>query len=471
MNEKIMLMAAAAVFATGKAVAKEDKPNVLVFIADDSGKDFGCYGNTVVQTPHIDKLRASGLLIRNAFVTTPQSSPSRIAMMTGMYGHTLGVEDLGTPIEPGTRMIPSYIKENGYYTGAMLKTHWGDVGTKQFDFYFNGRNDIYSEPYMTSGNKFFKKYEEFLDRAADKPFFLWCAFIDPHRPYREPHTEAVHKASDVAVPPYCVDGEATRQDFADYYDEIHRLDQHVGFMLEELERRGLRENTVVIFLSDNGLPFIRGKAFLYDKGIETPMIVSWPGHVKAGSEHSSGLVSTIDMAPTILDLCGVSVPSQMYGKSLKPLFLNPDLPGRSEIYAERNYHDNEDYMRCIRTEKYKLIYNAYPYQLPGISADMNKSGTWWDLMAAKKNGQLTEAQSRFFVFPRPSIELYDLEADPLELNNLAYDGNYVEVVRDLLSKLRKWQKDTQDTDYWEKERMDNVDRVTGMPLMPLKRAK
>lgn len=448
-----------------RAADRDSRPNIVVFIADDSGKDFGCYGNSVVQTPNIDRLRDSGLLVRNAFVTAPQSSPSRIAMMTGMFGHTLGVEDLGTPISEGTRMIPSYIRQNGYFTGAMLKTHWGEAGTGQFDFYFNGRNDIYSESYMTEDNRFFRKYRDFLDKAEGNPFFLWVGFIDPHRPYKEPHTEAVHNPDDVEVPPFCINAAGTREDYADYYDEIHRLDQHVGFMIEELERRSLVENTIIIFISDNGLPFIRGKAFLYDKGIEIPMIVSWPGHIKAGSEHSNGLVSTIDMAPTVLDICGVDIPEEMYGKSLLPLFLDPDIRWDSEIYAERNHHDNEDYIRCIRTDKYKLIYNAYPYKLPGISADMTKSQTWWDLMEAKYSGTLTEAQSGFFTFPRPSIELYDVEKDPLELNNLAYDGNYVDTVRELLSKLRKWQKETGDTEYWEKEKPDNVDRVTGMPLM------
>ena len=179
-----------------RAADRDSRPNIVVFIADDSGKDFGCYGNSVVQTPNIDRLRDSGLLVRNAFVTAPQSSPSRIAMMTGMFGHTLGVEDLGTPISEGTRMIPSYIRQNGYFTGAMLKTHWGEAGTGQFDFYFNGRNDIYSESYMTEDNRFFRKYRDFLDKAEGNPFFLWVGFIDPHRPYKEPHTEAVHNPDD-----------------------------------------------------------------------------------------------------------------------------------------------------------------------------------------------------------------------------------------------------------------------------------
>ena len=469
MKGEIMTMALMSMVPYTMSAAEKTKPNVVVFIADDAGKDFGCYGNTIVRTPNIDKLSRTGILIRNAFVTAPQSSPSRIAMMTGMYGHTLGVEDLGTPIEDGTRMIPWYIRQNGYYTGAMLKTHWGEAGTKQFDFYYNGRNEIYSEPYLTENNRFFKKYSEFLDNAGKSPFFLWVGFIDPHRPYKEAHIDAVHDPSEVDVPPYCVNGEGTREDFAGYYDEIHRLDQHVGLMIKELEERSLLDNTVIIFMSDNGLPFIRGKAFLYDKGIEIPMIVSWPGHIEAGTEYSNGLVSTIDIAPTILDICGSDIPENMFGQSLLPLFLNPGLEGRKEIYAERNFHDNEDYIRCIRTSKYKLIYNAYPYKLPGISADMTKSAAWWELMEAKHSGTLTHAQSQFFTFPRPSIELYDLDADPWELNNLAYDGDYVDIVRELLAKLRKWQKNTHDTDYWEKEKTDNVDRVTGMPLIPLKR--
>lgn len=463
-----LLLTVGTLAAVGTTVQAKS-PNIVVFVADDSGKDYGCYGNSQVQTPHIDRLAAQGVRFDRAFVACPQSSPSRIMMMTGMWAHTLGVEDLGTPIDDRTRMLPSYLKEAGYYTGSMLKTHWGEHGNRQFDFYFNGRTPIYSEPYLTKTNPFFRKYQEFLDNTDGRPFFLWVGFIDPHRPYKEEHTQRVHSPENVRLHSALVDAPGTRQDVADYYDEIHRLDQHVGFMIEELERRHLMDDTIVIFVSDNGLPFIRGKAFLYDIGIETPLIACWKGRIKPGSVHDNGLVSTIDMAPTILDMAGIAKPECMYGTSLLPLMLDPSKRGRDEIYAERNYHDTEDYARCIRTEKYKLIYNAYPYKLAPITGDMQKAPSWWDLMAAKREGRLDAFQQAIFTYPRPAIELYDLEADPGEFDNIADRGENVQIVRALLTRMRRWQSDTKDTDWWERERDDAVDRVTGQNLFPYKR--
>jgi len=463
---KNLILLATSTLAFTSIAAQETKPNIIVFLADDAGKDFGCYGNPYIKTPNIDKLASRGVRFDKAFVSCPQCSPSRISMMTGMFAHTLGVEDLHTPIDENTKMIPSYLKSVGYYTGCLLKTHWGDYGTKQFDF-SGGGPALYLEPYMTATNPFFKKYQDFLDKSNDKPFFLWVGFIDPHRPYKEPHTEAVHSPDHVRIHPSLVDAPETRQDIADYYDEVHRMDQHVGFMLAELEKRGKLDNTVVIFLSDNGVPFVKGKAFLYDHGIESPFIVSWKGKTKPGSVHSNGMVSFIDMAPTILDIAGIAKPKEMYGESIKPLFLDPTRKGREVIYAERNWHDTEDYARCIRTSKYKLIYNAYPYKLAAITGDMPSSPSWWDLMTAKREGKLTQEQKFIFTFPRPSIELYDLDKDPLEFDNIADRKENMGIVKSLLTNLRKWQRDTKDTDWWEKEREDKYDRVNGMMTLPL----
>lgn len=445
--------------------AKNNRLNVLVFIADDLGMDLGCFGNHFVKTPNIDKLASEGVAFENAFVTSPQSSPSRISMMTGVYAHTLGVEDLHTPIGPDVRMIPSYLKEAGYYTGSILKTHWGDNGTKQFDFYYNGGGNLYSEKYLTASNPFMEKFRSFLDNAGDDPFFLWVGFIDPHRPYKEPNIDSVHSPDSVNIHPSLRDTRSTREDIVDYYDEIHRLDQHIGTMLAELDRRKLRDDTVVIFLSDNGLPFIRAKGFLYDTGIHIPMIASCPGVLPMAKTHNNGLVSTIDIAPTILDICGCDVPENMVGTSLFDIIRNPEKEARPFIFAERNHHDTEDYARCIRTEQYKLIINGYPEKPRAILGDMMTAGSWWDLLDAKSKGELDEVQKTFFECPYPAVELYDVQSDPLEINNLAYDGDYVGIVKQLLKQIRLWQDETLDcTDYRSKEKKDIVDRLTGMPL-------
>lgn len=445
-------------------VLQKKKPNIIVFIADDASPDFGCYGNKYVKTPNIDQLAAKGVQFNNAFVTAPQSSPSRISMMTGVFAHTLGVEDLHTPIDDKTRMIPSYLKEAGYYTGCLLKTHWGDFGTKQFDFSFSNNKDLYYESYMTSTNKFFLQYRKFLDQAGNKPFFMWVGFIDPHRPYKEPQTKNVHQPDQVVLPPTFVDGPGSREDIVDYYNEIHRLDQHVGFMLAELERRGVSDNTVVIFLSDNGMPFQRAKGFLYDSGTRIPLIVSWPGVTKEGSKHNNGLVSGVDMAPTLLDIAGITVPETMYGKSFLPLIKDPAARGNEAIFTERNWHNTEEYCRSIRTEKYKLIYNGFPNTLAAIIADMRQSPAWYELLDGKRAGTLNPAQSQLFQFPRPTVELYDVVNDPYELNNLAGKAEYLKTAMSLMKQLLDWQKATKDTKPGDRMKEDDTDRMSGFPI-------
>ena len=439
-------------------------PNIIVFVADDAGLDLGCYGNEFVQTPNLDKLAAAGLRFENYFVSSPQCSPSRIAMMSGMFGHTLEVEDLHTPIDDTTKLIPSYLKDAGYYTGSMCKAHWGKNGTKQFDFYYYGKEELYSSSYLTNDNPFFQEYQQFLDESADNPFFLWVGFIDPHRPYKEKYTENVHSLKQTKLIPAFIDGPRTREDVADYYDEIHRLDQHIGFMIEELKSRGKIDNTVIIFLSDNGMPFVKSKAFLYDTGIKVPLIVSWPGKTKAGAVHNNGLVSGVDIAPTILDIAGIETPEYMYGRSFKPIILDHNKRGHNSIFSERNWHDTEEYSRCIRTDRYKLIYNAYPNSLTAITGDMRFSPGWYELLDAKRENRLNPQQKQMFIFPRPVIELYDLENDPYENLNLAEKSEYYETAVSLLQQLKEWQKQTNDTPPSKREKPDLIDRVTGFPI-------
>ncbi|MDR2037453.1 MAG: sulfatase [Bacteroidales bacterium] len=442
-----------------------EKPNIIVFIADDAGMDFGCYGNKNIHTPHIDQLAASGLKFEKAFLTSPQSSPSRTSMMTGMFAHTIGTEDLHTPIDENTRMIPSYLKEAGYRTGVMMKTHWGNNGDRQFDWVDPGKGWYKEEP-ISNNNPVLSRYKAFLDQDKKQPFFLWVGFIDPHRPY---HTEGNVQQNDpnkVTVPPYYVDDPSTRRDLADYYDEISRLDRHIGIMMKELEDRNLLDNTVIIFLSDNGMPFPRAKGTLYDAGIQTPLIFSWKGKIQGGSVHRNGLVSTIDLAPTILDLAGMDIPEEMYGKSLSPLLYHPSERGREYIFAERNWHNCDEYIRCIRTEKYKLIYNAY-YELPhGTAIDLSTSPTWYALKKVQKEDMLTKEQRNIFICPRPMIEIYDLQKDKYELNNVADEQPYLAEGKKLVSMLLKWQKDTGDHPYWKRRRPDQNDRITGFPFYP-----
>lgn len=444
---------------------KPGKPNIIVFIADDAGMDFGCYGNKNIHTPNIDKIAASGLRFEKAFLTSPQSSPSRTSMMTGMFAHTIGTEDLHTPIDEHTRMIPSYLREAGYRSGVMMKTHWGENGNKQYDWVDGGR-EWYAEEPVSTNNPALVRYREFIDKDKEQPFFLWVGFIDPHRPYKTEGNVQANDPQKVKVPPYYVDNESTRRDIADYYDEISRMDRHIGIMMEELEKRKLLENTVIIFLSDNGMPFPRAKGTLYDAGIQTPLLFSWKGKIKAGSVHNNGLISTVELAPTILELAGMTTPEAMYGKSFASILFDPEKRGREYIFAERNWHDCDEYIRCIRTEKYKLIYNAY-YEVPhGIAMDLSSSPTWYALKKVQKEEMLTKDQQKIFVCPRPAIEIYDLDKDRFELNNVADEQAYYAEGKKLVALMLEWQKETGDHPWWKRRRPDQSDRITGFPIYP-----
>lgn len=435
------------------------KPNILVFIADDAGMDFGCYGNKNIKTPNIDKLAEEGLSFEKAFLTAPQSSPSRTSMMTGKFAHTIGTEDLHTTIDDTTLMIPHYLQRAGYFTGSMLKTHWGPRGNKQFDRMIDNG---YLPGQWHLGEQSYKNFEEFIVESDNRPFFLWVGFIDPHRPYNRNVCPQVNHPEQVIVPPYLVDGPDTRQDLADYYNEISRMDTDIGEMIKILEKWGKLDNTIVIFLSDNGMPFPRCKGTLYDSGIQTPLLFMWKGKIAPGKRHHNGLISTIDLAPTLLDLAGIPAVDDMYGESFKDILFDCTKRGRDYIFAERNWHNNDEYMRCVRSETHKLIFNAY-YELPhGTPSDLSKSMSWHELKEKQKSGQLTKNQNQIFISPRPMIEIYDLTVDPNELNNIAgkADSNII----NLLEQLFAWQEKSYDHPWWQRRKPDNYDRFTGLPL-------
>ncbi|MFN4259281.1 MAG: sulfatase [Gemmataceae bacterium] len=431
---------------TGVSFAADPPPNIVVLLADDvDWKDFGCYGNDAVRTPHIDALAKGGLLCRNAFLTTSSCSPTRISVLTGKYPHATGAEDLHMPLPADQKFVSSYLQEKGYYTGHMLKTHYGPNGMKQFQWY----------------GKSVPEFPKFLDEAGDKPFFLWVGFHEAHRPYKPGAVDPPHDPAKVKVPPYLADTLETRADLALYYDEISLMDEYIGQMVAELKKRQLFDNTLIVFFSDNGMPFPRAKGTIYDSGIGTPLLFSWPRRIPAGSTHE-GLASVIDLAPTFLDVAGSPQPADMQGQSMAPILKDPRQPGRPYVFAERNWHNCDEHMRCVRTDKYKLIRNAY-LELPyGNPSDVSSSPSWHSLQRLKKEGKLTAEQARLFEKPRPRVELYDLEKDPWEFHNLADNPKYAALVKELETVLDQWRKETGDFEPTQRRRDDNTDRVTGV---------
>jgi N-sulfoglucosamine sulfohydrolase len=432
--------------------SEEPRPNIVVFVADDLGwRDTEPYGNAAIHTPNIARLARAGLLVRYAFGTSPQCSPSRISILSGRFSHATRTEDLHTPLPEGVRLLPSLLREAGYFTGHMAKTHYGPNGVRQFQWYSEE-----TAPALPA----------FLDTAGTRPFFLWVGFHEPHRPYGTAPVKGGHSRERVALTPYLADTPETREDVVSYYDAIAGMDGKIGEMMAELGRRKLLDRTLVVFLSDNGAPFPREKGTLYDGGTRTPLILVWPKVVRPGTVWDRGMVSTVDLAPTLLDVVGVKPPQDMQGRSFGALLTAPgSYAGDEYVFSERNWHDCDEHQRALRTTRYKLIRTDAYTELPlCTAADIGASTSFLALRARAKAGRLTQAQRRLFEAPRARLELYDLEADPWEIRNLADDPAQAVRVRRLAAVLQAWMEGTDDFPAAYRVRDDNTDRITGVPF-------
>jgi arylsulfatase A-like enzyme len=315
---------------TGTSAAT-DRPNLVIIIGDDiSIDDFGCYGHPTIRTPNIDRLAAGGLQFENAYVATSSCSPSRCSIIASRYPHNLGTAaELHGPLPRGIPLLPQLLRDAGYHAAQAGKIHFGEVtgGPGQEAFDASG---------MLPGD--FGGEAEWVDRLRkrpmEKPFFMWFAAHDAHRDWQTESFAGMNRLKDIQVPPTLADTPGTRQDLAHYYDEVTRLDYHVGEVMEELRRQKVVDNTIVIFMSDNGRPFPRSKTTLYDDGVKTPFIVHWPAGIPRPAK-AHGLISAIDIAPTLLELAGVPRPATFQGVSFLPILCNPAATVRETTSSRR----------------------------------------------------------------------------------------------------------------------------------------
>lgn len=458
-------------FAT--AFASEARPNIVLIIADDMNwDDCGAYGHPAIRTPNIDALAAGGMLFRHAYLTTNSCSPSRSSIITGKYPHNTGAEQLHWPLPTGTQTFVQRLKESGYYTAAAGKWHMGDAVRDHFDKIYEASTAGFVLPSGKDGQPAkmiaaqpsgCEDWEKALaERPDDKPFFLWLAALDPHREYSDGALDPPHKHSDVIVPDHLPDTADVREDLRLYYDEIGRLDTYVGRVSQQLKQQGVDDNTMILFISDNGRPFPRDKTTLYDGGIRTPWIVRWPAGVAAGVTTRS-LVSAVDIAPTLLSIAGVDNNKDAYeGFSFAETLKNTNAVCRDFAFGEDHWHDYEDHARCIVNRQFKLIRNDYADLASTPSADAGRGLSWQNMLKLQNAGELTASQQACFLSPRPKWELYDLSRDPGELNNLVDDSAYASTVEMLKTELVRWTERT--GDYIPKRRTpDEFDRVTGEP--------
>lgn len=436
----------------------QTQPNFIFIIADDvSYNDIGCYGNKVVKTPNIDQLADEGLRFTNVFLTASSCSPSRCSIISGKYPHCNGAAELHTPLPPNEIPFPLLLKGQGYYTAHAGKWHMGPSAQRAFDLYTDGKK-------FNNGNGGEDNWVKFLrERPKEKPFFFWLASNDAHRPWGADTFKITHDPSKIIIPPYFADTPETRRDIASYYNEIGRLDYHIGKVREELEKQGVLDNTVIIVMGDNGRPFPRCKTRVYDSGMQTPFVVFWPKGIKNRGVHPEGLISSIDIAPTVLALAGIKAPKEYQGQSFVPVLKNYKERIRSCVFSEHNWHDYEAHERMVRTDDYLYLVNARPNLTNCGPADSKTSPAQAALNHLRDLGKLTPAQADVFVVPRPAEELYDVKNDPEQLLNLASVPKYSKKLNEMRDLLLKWQADTKDS-VSSKLTPDKFDRETGKPI-------
>ena len=416
-----------------------EKPNILLLLSDDHSYPFlSCYGDSNVKTPSIDRLANEGMKFHRFFTAAPQCVPSRAALMTGRSPVASRMTRFSAPLPRDEVTLPELLRDQGgYYTGVCGRSFHLDGSNKSGQAMLTvfERNTLKTFKdrvhYLRTGSdkEVSKQLAEFLDaKPADKPFFMWANFSDPHHVWNAPDTFRPDPSS-LKLPLHWPELPGMRNQLADYCAEVNRLDGTVGEVIGLLEKRGLLEKTLVVFAGDNGAALPHGKGSLYDPGSNVPFLVRWPGVVQPRGE-SRALVSGEDIAPTLLEAVGLDKYSKMSGVSILPLLKGEAHEQRKFIFVERGPHGSApvtskmsssgyDLSRAVRSDRYKFIYNCTPW-IPYSPVDSSGGAAWKEIQAGNESGKLLPGvKATYFSNPRPVYEFYDLDKDPSELENLS----------------------------------------------------
>lgn len=401
-----------------------ERPNILWIMIEDWSTDLSCYGTALVHTPNIDGLAQQGIRFERAYTTSPVCSTSRSAMMTGFHQNYIGAHQHRTkdkkPLPYGIKPIPHLLEEVGYYTATMI----------------GGKTDC---NFTTSRKLFMGKH--WRERKEGQPFYVQATFGGTHRSFvRDP--ERPIDADKVKLPPYYPDLPLVRRDWANGLETVQVVDRQVGQLLQQLEDDGLADNTIVFFIGDHGRCHIRGKQFLYEAGVHIPLIVRWPKHIKPSSV-SDELVSSLDICQTIVKVAGAKPAHALHGHYL----FGESVPARKYVHFNRDkMDDTHDAIRAVRSDRFKFIHNLMPER---AYCQLNEYKERQYPILALMNvlnmtGKLNPTQARFMARRKPEYELYDLENDPHEVNNLADDPDHAEIQATLLAEIDRWRTDMKD---------------------------
>jgi len=417
-----------------QGVASLDPPNFLWIVSEDNGPFLGCYGDSFATTPNLDNLATQGILYENAFANAPVCAPARSTIITGMYPPSMGTQNMRSvyPIPDSIKFFPQYLRAEGYYC----------TNNSKEDYNMPKPEGVWDES---------SRKAHYKNRAEGQPFFAIFNIGISHESSVHksiPTEELRHDPALVKLPPYHPDTPDMRHDWAQYYDKIEDMDARVGEILAELKEADLADNTIVAYYSDHGGVIARSKRFIYESGTHVPMIWRFPEKYKhlapgdAGSR-TDRLVSFIDLAPTMLSVAGVQIPEYIQGKA----FLGEQqAEPRDYVHLFRGRMDERmDKVRAVRDKKFRYIKNYMPHRIYGQYIEYlwraPSCRSWEDAYLA---GNCNEAQSAFWQ-EKPAEELYDVTADPWEVNNLAGDPAYADILQKMRQETNGWMTEIKDT--------------------------
>ena len=444
----------------------KQRPNILWISTEDISPDLGCYGDSYAVTPNIDKLAARGVRYTNVYSHSGVCAPTRSGIITGMYPTTIGTHHMrckGVPPEY-VKCFSEYLRTAGYYCTNNVKT----------DYQFDAPPSAWDQS---------SRKAHWRNRGKDQPFFAVFNFTTTHESQIRNRSKGMlkrlaslaphekHDPDKAVLPPYYPDTPKVRQDWAQYYDIITLMDKQVADMLKQLEDDGLAEDTIVWFWGDHGRGLPRAKRWIYDSGLRIPLIIhvpaKWrklampgnPDAVKPGTVNDD-LIAFIDFAPTMLSLAGIKIPGHIQGRA----FLGSQKArARDYIFAARDRMDEAyDLIRAVRDKRYKYIRNYMWYLSRGQNINyMNQMPTMQEMRRLNAEGKLEGPQKQYFEPTKPVEELYDTAADPHEVNNLAGDPKYKDVLRRMRVIHAKWVRETDDIGLIPEPEFDEMKRPGG----------
>lgn len=429
------------------ALDASTKPNILLIVSEDNGPELGCYGEPFVRTPVLDNLASEGVLFKNAFVPQAGCSQSRAALLTGLYPHQNGQIGLATwkfsMYSENTPNIVNRLRKSGYRTGIIGKLHINPSSAFHFDYF-----KIPSSNFARKQLELYSQYAAEFINASDEPFFLSLNFPDAHRPFIAQvdgiPSQPLNSEDVKPLRYFGLDSPELRKQTANHYNCMSRLDTLIGDVLEKLKRSHKANNTLVLYMGDHGADMLRGKRTSYEGGTRIPLIVKYPGLQKSGQIRNE-LVSSLDIAPTLIEAAGAEPMNNLPGKSLLNLIQGHNVEWRKYLFTEFHTHSAKNYFpqRSVRSKRYKLIHNLlYPLPNPGHQFTLGRFFSELDITLQKAPQKIQKAYK--LMESPPQFELYDLLYDPFEFNNLSHNPKYSHIEAELRKELMDWRQKTKD---------------------------